>query len=178
MRLFEGRGATRDSALLRRGVVRVFVGTATLGLVLFHLRLLWQRFSDQTVLEPMVAAKWLATALVVGGLWRLKVRGHRLVTGRRAGVLWLLALLLHVQLPVAVPTDLSGPVDLGWLFALPATASFGAVVVLTLGLTLAALAAAAVRPAEGGARPNPRRLGRPLARALPAVSCRPPPHLS
>lgn len=155
-----------------------FVGSAVLALVVFHLRLFWQRLTDQSVLEPVVAAKWLITALLLSGLWRLRARGYRLLAGKRAAVFWLLALLLHVQLPLAPAADLTGPVELGWLFALPATASFGTAVALALGLTLAALLAAAARPTGPTLTLNGRRLGRPLVRSLPAVACRPPPILS
>ncbi len=158
--------------------MRAVVGSVALALALFHLRLFWERVSDQSVLEPVVAAKWLLTALVLGGLWRLKARGYRLLAGRRAGVFWLLALLLHVQLPVAPAAELTGPVDLGWLFALPATVSVGAAVALALGLVLALRARASARPPRVALEISTHRLGRPVAGSLPGLLSRPPPVLS
>lgn len=163
---------------MRRRLLRILAGSLTLGLVLFHLRLLWLRVSDQSVLEPVILAKWVITAVLLAALWRLRTSGFRLLTDKRAGVIWLLALLLHIQAPVIPESALTGPADLGWLFALPATVSFGAAVAITLGLALAALLSAEVRPPDGALRRSTRRLGGPLARSLPALSCRPPPPVS
>ncbi len=158
--------------------MRALAGGAVLALALFHVRLFWQRLSDQSVLEPVVAAKWLVTALVLYGLWRLKAGGHRLLAGRRAGVFWLVALLLHVQLPVAPAAELTESAELGWLFALPATVSLGAAVALALGLGLAAWARAVERPPHAGVAVSTHRLGKPVAGSLLALASRPPPLLS
>lgn len=158
--------------------MRALAGGAVLALALFHVRLFWQRLSDQSVLEPVVAAKWLVTALVLYGLWRLKAGGHRLLAGRRAGVFWLVALLLHVQLPVAPAAELTESAELGWLFALPATVSVGAAVALALGLVLALRARASARPPRVALEISTHRLGRPVAGSLPGLLSRPPPVLS
>lgn len=178
MRLFKGREATRESTRLRRVVLCALVAPGLLGLVLFHLHLLWQRLSDQSVLEPVVAGKWLVTLLLLAVLWRLKTRGYRLLASRPAGVVWLLALLLHVQLPMVPASDVAGLPDLGWLAALPVTASFGAALAVTLGLALTAASSAVVQTPDGALRRGTRRLGGPLSRSLPALACRPPPSLS
>ncbi len=177
MRLFRGREAVGERALLRRLLVRITGGALALGLVLLHLRLLWQRLSDQSVLEPVVAAKWLATVILLAALWRLRARGYRLLTGRPAGIIWLLALLLHIQAPVVPASQMTGPVDIGWLFALPATVSVGAVVAITLGVALASLLGSSVRPPVAVLRLRTRRRGGPVMGSLAAIACRPPPAL-
>lgn len=169
------RGGTRSRA------IRIALGVSALALVLFHLRLLWLRVSDQTVLEPWIAAKWLASALLVVALWRLKVAGRRLFTGKRAAVIWLVALLLHVQLPVApsAASPLTGALEPGsWLMALPVGVSMGAALALALALGLALLAAATPRRAVTGLRASTLRLGAPLAGASPTLVSRPPPAVS
>jgi hypothetical protein len=159
-------------------VPRAILGALAVALGLFHLRLFWQRLSDQTVLEPWVAGKWLISALLVIGLWRLKAAGFRLFSEKRAGVIWLLALLLHVQLPV-VPVSMapaaSGVEPIGLLLALPASASLGAALALALGLALAAFAASPRPGGFLGRGVNTLRLGVQLAGVLPSHLSRPPP---
>ncbi len=177
MRLFKGRGAAPTDRA--RGLaVRALLPAVALVLVLFHLRLFWQHLIDQSVLEPVVAVKWLLSAFLVAGLWRLRMRGYRLLGGRRAGVFWLVALLLHVQVPVAPAGDITGAPDLGWVFALPATVSLGATLALTLGFAVAIRAAAAFRPAARALTLASRSSGGPLLGSLPILACRPPPALS
>ena len=150
------------------------------GLVWFHVRLLWQRVADQTVFEAAVAVKWLATGLLVLALWRLRAHGHKLFRGRRVGVIWLLALLLHLQLPmVPVMADAAEPTTvepIGWLWSIPAV--FGTSVALALGLLLTIAAAAAPRPPARRYGTAKRRLGAPVIGSLPALASRPPPLLS
>lgn len=63
--------------------------------VLFHGWLLWQRITDLTLLEPLVALSWGLAALVLVGFVRLRRAGVPLFRGRRALAMWLLVLLLH-----------------------------------------------------------------------------------
>ena len=156
----------------------MILGAVAVALALFHLRLLWERLSDQSVLEPLVAVKWLASALLIVALWRLKATGFRLLSGKRAGVIWLLALLLHIQLPVApvsVVPELSGLEPIGWLLALPASVSFGAALALALGLALAAFAASARPPSVAIRAVRTRRIGAAMAGVPPSHLSRPPP---
>ena len=160
---------------------RALLGAVAAALAIFHARLLWQRLSDQTVFEPYVAAKWLVTGLLLLALWRLRAGGHQLFVGRRAGVLWLLALLLHVQLPVvpvaaaAVPL---GTEPAAWLFALPVGVSVGAALAVVLGLALAAALLGSTSYSQASHAVRTRRRGATLQGVLPLLASRPPPALS
>lgn len=68
-------------------------------LAVFHGRLLWQRLTDGSLLEPMVVARWVVSALLVLALLQLWSRGLPLLRGRRAGVLWLIVVLVHAMAP-------------------------------------------------------------------------------
>ncbi len=150
---------------------------AVVALALFHLRLFWQRLSDLSVLEPQIAFKWLASAALVVALWRMRRAGRRLLSGRRAGVIWLLALLLHVQLPMALPAEsLTGDLErVGWLLVLPVGLSASAVVTQMIGLALTALLLSRVVRPSRHRTATTTRLRAPLAGVLPSLSCRPPP---
>jgi len=154
-----------------------------LGLVLFHVWLLWKSLSDQSLFEPVIALKWLVAVALLGAVWRLRSTGHLVFRGHRAGVFWLLVLLLHVQLPltpiaesaVAAASEVTAS---GWLWALPATVSIGASFALAFGLFLFAAGRALL------AVPRPRwrivvhRRGTPVTGSIPALASRPPPILS
>lgn len=163
------------------GWSRALLGAVAVALAIFHARLLWQRLSDQTVFEPFVAAKWLVTGVLLLALWRLKANGHQLFLGRRAGVIWLLALLLHVQLPV-VPVGAAalpeGGEPVGWLFALPVGVSVGAALAVVLGLALAAAALGSSNRSPASRAVRTRRRGVTLLGSLPSLASRPPPLLS
>ncbi len=161
-----------------RRLLQVILGAVAVALALFHLRLFWQRLSDQSVLEPWVATKWLVSGLLVFGLWRLKAAGFRLFSGKRAGVIWLLALLLHVQLPMApvsVAPEVSGLEPIGWLLALPASVSLGTALALALGLALAACAASTGLRSFDPRGVCTRKLGAAMAGVPPSHLSRPPP---
>ena len=68
------------------------------GLVLFHAQLLWQRISSVTLLEPLVALRWSAAALMVVAFVYLQRSGISVVWGHKALILWLLVLVLHAGL--------------------------------------------------------------------------------
>ena len=96
----------------RRIVGRVLAAGLVAGLTVFHGQLLGQRIADLTLLEPLVALRWGAAALMVLGLVQMQRAGISVVWGRRALILWLLVLLLHagsvptvdVQLPAMLLT--------------------------------------------------------------------------
>lgn len=81
-------------------------------LVYFHALLLWQRVTDQTLFEPLVGLRWLGSLALLLGWYALQRRDIPLLWGRRAAVLWLLVLLLHVSFPAPAnldPVALFGP---------------------------------------------------------------------
>ncbi len=68
-------------------------------LAVFHGRLLWQRLTDGSLLQPVVVARWGVSVLLIAALLRLWSRGLPVLRGRRAGVLWLIVALLHAFTP-------------------------------------------------------------------------------
>ena len=85
-----------DRPLAKLGKLSSLLAASLLaGLVLFHGYLLWQRIASTTLLEPMVALRWGAAALLLVGFAYLQRSGISLIRGHRALVLWLLVLLLH-----------------------------------------------------------------------------------
>lgn len=151
-------------------------------LVLFHLLLLWRRLEDLSLLEPPVILRWLATVALLGALVYLGRSGIPLLRGRKALVLWLLVLLLHVS--VAAPGPAGEP-DSGGLaeaalqltLALPAVGSTALLLLLAL-MGLLAHGGLALSAAKD---PWPRTAIRvpssflQLNRALPSLANRPPP---
>ena len=95
------------------------------GLTLYHGLLLGQRIADLTLLQPLVALRWGAAALLAIGLIQLQRSGVSLLWGRRALILWLLVLLLHAGSVPAVGVQLLAEPGLllplsFWAFALRA----------------------------------------------------------
>ncbi len=140
------------------------------GLVLLHAGLLWRRLADGTLLDPHVAAQWVATTLLVAGALVLRRRGGSWVRGRRAAAFWILLLLLHGL--VALP---GGPGFAGLLLAEPwlVAAPLGTTLIVVLLVSLR-LFGPARRPAAQASLVQPAgvvRLWRPLAAEAP----RPPP---
>ncbi len=78
-----------------RRLSRIVVGLAGAGIGGFHLRILWTRLADGSVLDPVVAARWVTSVAIALVFIRLHRRGVSLVRGRAALVLWLLVALLH-----------------------------------------------------------------------------------
>lgn len=117
--------------LLRSGILAL-----TAALVLFHGRLLWTRLVDGSVLEPVVAARWLFGLVMTGLLVELKRRHASPLRGRSTLVMWLLVVLLHAValVPgVEVAAGAEGAVE--FLLVLPA----GALVATGLAVGLALL---------------------------------------
>jgi len=71
------------------------------GLTVLHGGLLWQRLTDGSLLQPIVVARWAVSALLVLGLLQLWSKGLPVLRGRRAGVFWLVVVLLHAITPAA-----------------------------------------------------------------------------
>ncbi len=67
------------------------------GIALLHGQMLWQRIASFTLLEPLVALRWGAAALIFAGFVCLRRAGISIVLGHKASVLWLLVLLLHAS---------------------------------------------------------------------------------
>ena len=116
--------------------------------VLYHAILLWQRVADLTLLEPAIAARWLATLLLLLGLFRLHHRGVPLIWGRKALVFWLLVLLLHVSFygPLAEGVEANFDIErAGLMLALPATVVVVALAAVCLALLAGFLGVLAVQ---------------------------------
>jgi len=79
----------------RAHLMRAIIGALSVLLTLFHLRLLWDRVADGSVLDPAVAAEWAIGLILLLGLLRLQRINASLFRGRGALTLWLLVLLLH-----------------------------------------------------------------------------------
>ncbi len=153
----------------RRLLLGVGGFASTAALAVFHGRLLLQRLSDGSLLQPIVVTRWVASALLALILLQLWSRGLPLMRGRRAGVLWLVVVLLHAMAPGgAVPAV--GPAAEGILPVALAMAAFLAL----------AVAAAPRRGQTAARRPAPRcrqRWRRPSSGWYPALFSRPPPVL-
>jgi len=168
----------------RAGKVLVSASAALLisFLIAFHAFLLWQRVLDLSLFKPGPAIRWLATAALLVGLYRLHRQGASLIRGRNAAVIWLLVLLLHASFWVPL-ADLSstsdGRIGTGLLFALPA-------ITIVLGFvfpSIRKLLARALEHADFGDLPVVAFVGDSQSFALragflPALACRPPPALS
>ncbi len=159
------------------GVALVVLGG---GLVAFHAVLLWRRVASFTLLEPWVALRWAVSVLILMGLFRLRRAGVPVFWGRKALIIWLTVLLLHLGsvLPGASDVDLTaglGPAN-AFLFILPAPATLAFAVGLALGLAAALLSGSAPGLPK---RTAWRRIG-PFRRATLLACCpnllsRPPP---
>ncbi len=150
------------------GLIGVAGAALAAVLVAFHGQLLWQRLADGSLLEPVVAIRWLLGALLtaaLGSLWR---RGLPLFRGRRAAVVWLVALLLHAGVPGGSMPAVAPAASA--LLALPA--------ILAALCALRAVGAGSGPAALGGPRSFRRRdlpaLRRPAGWS-PSLFCRPPP---
>lgn len=166
----------------RKLLVSLSATLLTALLIAFHAVLLWQRVLDLSLFKPVPAIRWLATAALLIGLYRLRRRGVSPLRGRTAIVLWLLVLLLHVSfwgpLPAATSTfeDWAGA---GLLLALPA-------ITIVLGLIFPSiwkLLARAHESVESRGLPDVAFVRDSQSYAiragfLPLLSCRPPPAFS
>ena len=111
----------------------------------FHLWLLGNQAWSGQLAEPDLVLRWAAALALAGGLVALRRRGESLL-GRKAGVIWLLAALLHGP---ALSDDLDG-------FATPSlpevVATLGQLVASVSALALALLVLATRRPWRSTAR--------------------------
>ncbi|MCP3961078.1 MAG: hypothetical protein GY719_24800 [bacterium] len=154
---------TRSAASLRW-----LVGAAALGLVLYHVFLLWDRIASRALLDPQVAVRWGLAGLLLLAMAHLRRAGVPLLRGRKALAVWALVALLHAGM---VP-------GAGGLSAMLADAE------VWLALSLASLAAF-LGTLAGAVRIRPLRAapGRPAppgpvpshAAFLDILSPRPPP---
>lgn len=102
------RGLRRTPGLLRSLLGRGLV----LWLVVLHVVLLAQRIGSRTLLEPVVAVRWLAS-LALAVIWLRLHRAERSPRrARRVLVFWLLVALLHASFAVPVPGTAQPPATL------------------------------------------------------------------
>jgi hypothetical protein len=140
--------------------VTALLGAAAAALIVFHVLLLGGDVLRGRVLDPVVAARWLAAVALFGALVAFRQVGVPLLWGRRAAVVWLMVLFLHGH---AAANGQPG--------ALLASEEPGAPVILVLApLLVAGLAAAALGVL--------RRLRRRLVESLPPGSPGAPPAAS
>jgi len=170
-------GFLRSGSGLSRAAWRVLrvAGVLVLAaLAIFHVSLFWSRLVDGQLLDPLVAARWLAAGGISAGLIALRRRGVSLVAGRRALVVWLLVVLLHwTARPAVVVADSGQPSTSELIFVVPATA---AAALVGLGLLVATLSARRFRPALAClCTVEPSDAGRTAAGWRPAAAARAPP---
>jgi hypothetical protein len=177
---------------IHRTLVSALWRPTVLVLALFHSWLFWNRLADGRFLEPAVAFRWIAGALILAGFLALRRLGNsrrsrlggiaepadRASIGRKSLVLWLFVVLLHLQAigassgAVFEPAVMPGTVAaLGANLVLAATATALGFVLLARArrdrvarlLALRGVAVGIFAPAA------------PAAWGLPQVSSRPPP---
>lgn len=145
----------------------------------FHVFLLWQRVVDLSLFKPGPAIRWLATAALLLGLYRLHRQGASLIRGRNATVIWLLVLLLHASFwgPLADPIPASeGWTTTGLLFALPAiTIILGGVFPTIRKLLARVFARSRIRDLPSVELDWNSQSFATRAGCLPSLACRPPP---
>jgi hypothetical protein len=77
-------------------VVSITLGSAALALVLFHVWLFWDQWQIGRLSDPLLAAKWAGSALLVVAFAICRRQRVALLRGRRGVVIWTLAAVLHV----------------------------------------------------------------------------------
>ena len=119
--------------------VRAAALTGIVSLVAFHAWLLWDRLAGGDLLDPVVAFRWTAAALLISALVALRRLGVPLVRGRQSLIVWLLVALLHWNVggPPATQSGADRSAQSSVIFVLPSTA---ATALVGLGLLLATLA--------------------------------------
>ena len=124
-------------ALLRRVVVPVAIAAPVAFLLYLHIRIFTERLLDLTILEPVVAVKWLASLLILAVLLKFRRAGNPLLKGRKALVVWMLVLLLHVQISAPIGSDVGTKFDpqqsMLLTFLLPALISTAVSLALSFG---------------------------------------------
>ena len=148
-------GRDRRGGGLPRAAWRALTGAAVgswAALALFHVWLLWGQWQDGRLSDPVVAAKWAGSALLLGALAMLYRSGRALLFGRQALAVWTLAALVHVgagQPALSAEPSSSSP---ALLFIVPSLAGAA----LLVGSALVA-AARRARRTTGGIRLAPPR---------------------
>lgn len=117
-----------------RAIARWSLAAVGAALAVFHLYLFWDRLVGGALLDPAVAGRWAAAAVLVAALAALRRIGVPLARGRNAVVVCSLVVLLHAWGRAVPPVAVDGasPADSGLIFVLPSTLS-----VLGLGLLCA-----------------------------------------
>ena len=154
MRILSSLHLNRNRRLTMRRI-GVGVGAATIvGLVLFHLWLFVDRLKDLSILQPAVAAQWIATLLLLASLAYLRQRGVSLLKGRSALAFWLLVLVLHLMPGGTAAPAIETNYEL--LLELPTT-WLGITIAIWLAVLLAVLLASlVVGQPNSGWRPGSR----------------------
>ena len=137
---------------LLRGGLLALVAVVTA----YHLWILAARFADGSVLEPLVAGRWLGSAALAGLILVLRRRGGSLRRGRAALVFWLVV-LLHGVGGFAAEGTIEGPpvpAETLWL-----TAPLGLAVTAVFWAGAVSVRRTAVGPADADRRRPP---GRPV----------------
>jgi hypothetical protein len=127
---------------------------AAVGLVAFHLVLLWRRLTDSTLFHPSVAARWALAALLLLAARRLRLLAEPDWSNRRVLALGMAVLMLHLPLvgpsPESIGATQDGVPRAAALLLLPAIL----VLAIDVGQTLAASAAGRLlRAVDGQERP-------------------------
>jgi hypothetical protein len=153
-----GLGTSELPRFVARAVSALLVLSA-LSLVIFHLWLFWHRWEAGGFSDPLVAARWIGSALLVAGL-ALARRRRLLPEGRQALVVWMLIALVHVGAnhPEINSSPLASP---GLLFVAPGAA--GAALLAAAALVRAARRRRVLVSALRVATPRTPREGRPRA---------------
>jgi hypothetical protein len=138
------------------------------GLAFAHVDLLVRRIADASILEPLVAARWLGTAALAAAAVEIHRRGFALWRGRSGWAFALVVLLLHAGGAVPAPTSASDS-----LFILPAG-------LLAAAALWAGITGSVARPLRFSApslrfSPFPPRFGAAAAGFDRALFSRPPP---
>jgi len=102
---------------VRRALVSIAIRGLWAALLCLHIHLLWQRITNLTLFEPLVAVRWGTAVLTITALVRLRHIGVPLFRGRAAMILWLVILLLHAGSAAAVGSQLEIVADAGLLVA-------------------------------------------------------------
>lgn len=135
------RNRHRQADLRRVAIARVAwrlvstaLGAAAIALVLFHVWLFWDQWQIGRLSDPLLAAKWAGSAMLVLAFAACRRHSVALLRGRRGLVIWTLAAVLHVGADhpgIAVPAETASAV----LFVLPGMAGAA---LLTAGLLFGA----------------------------------------
>ena len=172
------RGACRDRRAQRRPLPGLTAGrVAVVLLVAFHAWLFGDHIFDGRLVDPVVACRWVAGGLLTLGFLWLRRLGLPVLRGRKAIVLWLLVVLLHVHAAWAPGTGASG-----WAGARDAVATCAlqavSAGVLAVGLALLGLLTGALPTAARARRWVPievRSVRTAAALHLACLCPRPPP---